>query len=377
MKKKICLDIRSCQKSSRYTGVGIYAFQLSKTLFLLNNDFDIYFLALNGKELPWLIPSEKIIFVTRPSKPQSIQEFYDIFYLKRKLKKRGIQLYHSLTPGMILPDKDLKVIVTIHDIIPDIFPNEISNSLLAKISYFIKMKIASRANFIITNSQNTKFDLANRYKINLNKIKSIYLGSQFEENHISDFKLDNDITNNKFILYLGGFTFRKNLETLIESFSSISKIFLDVDLLIIGKPNKEQRYKYDSLIKKLEVPINRIKWLGFIDDYNLPFYYSKCEVFVYPSLYEGFGMPILEAMQFSAPIISSNRGAIPEVLGATPIKINPESSVEIANAITRVLNDKSYRIELKTIANNRSFNFSWNKCANETMQVYGNILTNI
>jgi glycosyltransferase involved in cell wall biosynthesis len=373
MKKKICLDIRLCQKSSRYTGIGIYAYHLSQMMYKLDTNFDIYFLVLFGKELPWKIPTEKLILVNRLSKPQAFQEFFDLIDLKFKLRKKGIQIFHSMAPGIILPNKNLKVIVTIHDIIPDLFPNELSNSIIARITYYVKMRYAIKADYIITNSNSTKLDLINKYGLNKNKIKSIYLGSQFDDNMFLNLNYPIPNHGNKFLLYLGGFTFRKNLEIVIKSFQAISNKFSDIDLLIIGKPSKEQKHNFNLLINKLKLNQNKIKWEGFVEDVNLPFYYMNCEAFIYPSLYEGFGMPLLEAMQFGAPIITSNRGAIPEILGNTSIKVNPESFNEISEAVTNILTNKNHQVELKESGKIRSKNFSWTKCALETIEVYKNI----
>ena len=113
---------------------------------------------------------------------------------------------------------------------------------------------------------------------------------------------------------------------------------------------------------------------GFISDTDLPNYYSNSEAFIYPSLYEGFGIPVLEAMQCCAPVITSNRGSIPEVVGLSGIMVNPDSMNEISEAITKILNDPNLQNILKEKGLEQSRKFSWENSAIETINVYRNIL---
>ena len=119
---------------------------------------------------------------------------------------------------------------------------------------------------------------------------------------------------------------------------------------------------------------DRIVLKGFISDAELPNYYANCEAFIYPSLYEGFGIPVLEAMQCSAPVITSDRGSIPEVVGLCGILVNPDSILEISKAISKILNNTNLKISMKENGLKQALKFSWETCAIETINIYRKIL---
>lgn len=375
MKKRICIDIRICQKSSRYTGVGIYAYHISKFIEENNSEFEFWYLVLKGKELPWKLPLDRLISLKRPNKPESIQEVFDFFDLKYLLKKNKISIFHSLVPGMLSPAKSLSIVTTIHDIIPDILPLENYTSLFARFLYRLKMKISLKSSYIITDSIATKKDFTRFYNFKNQNISTVYLSSQFSNDHVLTIHKSKEIVwGRKYLLYTGGFNYRKNVPMVINSFASIAHEFPEVDLLLIGKPSNAQLYELNNIIESFSDLKGRIIFKGFISDTDLPKYYSNCEAFIYPSFYEGFGIPVLEAMQCCAPVITSDRGSIPEVVGLSGIMVNPESISEISAAISKVLKDPNLQTLLRNKGLQQARNFSWETCAIETIKVYRNIL---
>lgn len=375
MKKRICIDIRICQKSSRYTGVGIYAYHISKFIEENNSEFEFWYLVLKGKELPWKLPLDRLIYLKRPNKPESIQEVFDFFDLKYLLKKNKISIFHSLVPGMLSPAKSLSVVTTIHDIIPDILPLENYTSPFTRFLYRLKMKISLKSSYIITDSIATKKDFTRVYNFKKQNISTVYLSSQFSNEHVLSIQKSKEIVwDRKYLLYTGGFNYRKNVPMVIKSFASIADDFPEVDLLLVGKPSNAQLYELNNIIESFSHLKGRIILKGFISDTDLPKYYSNCEAFIYPSFYEGFGIPVLEAMQCCAPVITSDRGSIPEVVGLSGIMVNPESISEISKAISKVLKDPNLQTLLRNKGLQQARIFSWETCAIETIKVYRNIL---
>ncbi len=375
MKKRICIDIRICQKSSRYTGVGIYAYHISKSIEENNSEFEFWYLVLKGKELPWKLPLDRLISLKRPNKPESIQEVFDFFDLKYLLKKNKISIFHSLVPGMLSPAKSLSVVTTIHDIIPDILPLENYTSPFARFLYRLKMKISLKSSYIITDSIATKKDFTRVYNFKKKNISTVYLSSQFSNDHVLSIQKSKEIVwDRKYLLYTGGFNYRKNVPMVIKSFASIADDFPEVDLLLVGKPSNAQLYELNNIVESFSHLKGRIILKGFISDTDLPKYYSNCEAFIYPSFYEGFGIPVLEAMQCCAPVITSDRGSIPEVVGLSGIMVNPESISEISEAIFKVLKDPNLQTLLRNKGLQQARIFSWETCAIETIKVYRNIL---
>jgi glycosyltransferase involved in cell wall biosynthesis len=377
-KVRICFDIRVCQKASRFTGVGIYAFHLSQKLLEIEADlnFEFWFLVVKNAPLPWVIPQHRLIKVYRPSKPQSLQDVYDVLDLRSLLRKNNIALFHAPGPGYITPSKTLSVVVTVHDVIPDIIPAENKGSTLIKWLYKIKMRRTSKVNHIMTDSDATGMDLSRLYNIETNKITTVYLGSQFVT---GDRETVRSTTarpwSRPYVLYLGGFNYRKNVPRVINAFSQIADDFTGVDLLLLGKPSTKQSVELQNLCSTLNLD-DRIIWLGFIPDADLPAFYAWCEAFIYPSLYEGFGLPVLEAMQFGAPVITSDRASIPEIIGNAGVIINPDLDTEIIDAIKNILTDKQLRASLSYKGEIQAKNFSWSKCAREVVQVYKEVLKN-
>lgn len=373
MKKRVCLDIRACQKGSRFTGTGIYAFQLGQSILQTESDLDFFFLVLKGYSLPWPIPADRIIAVTRPRKPQFLQEMFDVLDVRALLKRHHISLLHSLVPGMIVPSRGLRVAVTVHDIIPDILPEEKIKSRLVAFVYKTKMRRAAKANHILVDSDATAVDLARVYEVPKEKITTVYLGSQLEL--LAPAPSKNDAADARaYILYLGGFNQRKNLKLILRSFAEIAETFPDTDLVIAGKPSAQQRAEIDVVLSELNCPVGRIVWRGFVNDEDLPEIYAGCECFVYPSLYEGFGLPVLEAMQFGAPVITSNISSIPEIVGEAGITIDPSSHEQLTEAIRKVLADKDLRIKLREAGIERAKLFSWKRCLEETISCYKKII---
>jgi glycosyltransferase involved in cell wall biosynthesis len=376
MKIRVCLDIRVCQKSSRYTGTGIYAFQLSRNLFELESetDFEFWFLGLKGYELPWDIPFHRLLTVSRLQKPQSLQEVFDVFDLEKLLRRNKISLFHSLVPGLLKPKMGLPVIVTVHDIIPEIIKGENYKSSFTRLIYKIKMRCAISATQIFVNSNATKNDLIRRYNLNEHKITNIYFGSQTENSVKESNVRFSKKRSRKYILYLGGFNYRKNVSSLINAFNLIADDFPEVDLLLVGKPTLNQMAELKKISKNLGLNTERIIWQGFVPDMLLSELYMNSEMFVYPSLYEGFGLPVLEAMQNGAALITSNRGSLPEIVEDAGLIVNPESISEIADSIKMILMDIELKNTLKAKGFIQGMKFSWKKCAIESINGYRSVL---
>jgi glycosyltransferase involved in cell wall biosynthesis len=374
MKYRICLDIRITQKSSRFTGTGIYAARLAEALLNTESRFEFYFLVLKGQDLPFTIPEEKLIKVWRPKKPESFVEIYDLLNLNFILKKYKINLFHSLVPGFVTPGKGVHTVVTIHDIIPDILPEEKHQSKLANLLYKTRMTCALKADKLITNSHATSRDLTSYYGIDINKIRITYFASQFgNDNYPIKNSQENIKQYQPYFLYLGGFNYRKNVINVLKAFSIVSKEMPEVNLLIAGIPSKEQWESLDKIQHSLNCAA-RIKWMGFVPDYALPILYKSSLAFLYPSRYEGFGLPVLEAMENEAPVITSNKGSIPEIIADCGLITDPENVEELVDNMKLLVSDVKLRDSLITKARIRSGFFSWDNCAVQTLECYNEIL---
>jgi glycosyltransferase involved in cell wall biosynthesis len=174
----------------------------------------------------------------------------------------------------------------------------------------------------------------------------------------------------RYVLFVGGFNPRKNIGNLLRAFSLI-KDFIPHDLVIAGF--KRWKYAQDfKLIDELGLQ-GRIHKLGFVPDEDLVAIYNMADLFAFPSLYEGFGIPVLEAMACGCPVVSTKTGCTPEVAGDAAVLVNPYDVGEIANAMRRVLSDGSIRAQLIEKGFERIGHFGWGKCARQTLNLFESV----
>jgi glycosyltransferase involved in cell wall biosynthesis len=371
---RICLDLRVVQKASRFAGTGVYATSLGQALRDAGADLDLRYLVLRGQPLPWEIPPRQLLAVSRPARPQSMQEVFDPFDVPSLLRREGVSLLHSTVPGTVTPGRGLSVVVTVHDIIPDLIPREFQASLPARWLYRARMRCAARATHVITNSETTRRDLAERYGVSADRATTVHLGSQFPSGDgASARRAAPRRWHRPYLLYLGGFTYRKNVPALLAAFALVAGEFPEVDLVVAGNPGSQHTGELRRRVEELGLGA-RVGWLGHVATDDLPCLYAWSEGFVYPSLYEGFGLPVLEAMQFGAPVVSSDRGSIPEVMGRAGLAVDPTRPGAIAEGMRAVLSEPATRERLREAGPRQAARFSWNRCAAETLAVYQRVL---
>lgn len=229
---------------------------------------------------------------------------------------------------------------------------------------------------IIAVSQSTKKDLIERYDFSSNKTKVIYSGiskSIFrpQESQLDLFRKEHNLPNH-FILFMGKLEPRKNISGLIRSFNLLKGLceFKDLNLVIVGSPG----WLYKNIYREAKnSPYkNNIIFENYIKDEDRKFYYSLASLFIYPSFFEGFGFPPLEAMVCGTPVIASFNSSLPEVVGDGGILVDPHNVVDISESIKSILSDSGLRERLVRNGLKRVDNFSWEKCARETLDFLKN-----
>lgn len=269
-------------------------------------------------------------------------------------------------------------IVTIHDLTHTLFPGRKMTSLPYRLAYRAVVKNAVRkAKIVIAVSNNTKEDLIKILKVPEEKIKVIYEGANEEFRQLTDAEKETSakILNEKygiaqpFFLYTGVHRYHKNLTRLIKAFKFISNKYPDLKLVITGKPDPlypeaEQEVADQNLEEK-------VVFTGLITENELIALYNLAEIYIFPSLYEGFGLPILEAFACGAPVCASNISSIPEVAGKdNAIFFNPYDEKDIAEKTLSIFENSARRNKLIQNGLIRIKNFSWKKMAKEILEVY-------
>lgn len=265
-------------------------------------------------------------------------------------------------------------VVTVHDITRFIFPGQKEQGLWRQIVYEQVFKRAvEKADGVIFVSQATREEI-NKLPITV-PARAKVVGEGVEERFLADIndqdrqKVKKLLKDRKYLLYVGVWMNHKNLPRLLEAFAMVAGWHQEIDLVLTGqsKPGFVDVKQYS---KQLGIDLDRIKFIGQVADEFLPALYAGAQMLVFPSLYEGFGLPSIEAAACGTPVVTSNLTSLPEVMGKAAEYVNPEDTAGIAKAIDRVLTDNERRRELTSAGRQQARKFRWEDCAAETLKFY-------
>lgn len=290
---------------------------------------------------------------------------YQQLSFENELVKEGIDvLYCPYNYEALLHTRKIPQVITVHDLIPLMWQDDFkTTSTLWKYVYIPTIK---NAKAIITVSENTKQDILNFCNISHEKVFVVYNG--YSRLNDSYDKSNQSIVQTPYILYVSSSHYPyKNLIRLLEAYYDISQKYPH-RLVIVGKSNSRFTPHIKTTISDLNLS-KKIFLLENLSDIELSRVYQGADLFVYPSLYEGFGIPPLEAMSYDVPVIASNAASIPEVCGDAALYVEPKSIKNIVNAIDKGLNDIELRQMLILAGRERVKKFSWEKTANGILEV--------
>lgn len=374
--KKICLDLQPLL--SVKTGIGYYAENLVENLIKReknNYTGEIYTLLEKNKK----IEIKGINYKNHSFLPHFYRKL--IFFWKyvpfsiNFLIKENFDIYHSF--DLRLPHKIKgKSIMTIYDLIPFLFPGLCKN-INSKYFYNYMKSNAERADIIITISEYSKKEIIKLLKISEEKIKIVPAGIDIlkysKNNSMHEIKniIDKYKLPSKFILYLGALEPRKNIPNIILGFSKYKeeRVDSDIKLVIAGK----KAWQYENIFKTYELSKYKkdIIFTDYIDEKDKVILYKMAKLFIFPSLYEGFGMPVLEAMASGTPVITSNNSSLPEVVGEAGILVNPNSIIEISRAIAKILDgEEDYINDLIAKGKEQAKKFTWENSTKLLEDIY-------
>lgn len=363
---RIAIDITQSQKT--LTGLKTYADNVINELKLIDNK-NKYFYYCAPK-----ISKKKIFIVSLLN--GLIEIVWRQLLLPLKLYINKIDLYY--TPGFYSPFfSTAKKIVVIHDLIFMKYPHEYNLLSYHYLKYSTKISI-KRADIVIATSKYTYNDILKDFSnINKDKIKIIYAAAAdhfrvIEDNSkIKNFKEKYNLST-PFFLYAGGLTLHKNIRGLLKIFANFKASHDDFTserykLVLAGSSDVPE--DINNLIKKLNLNQDII-FPGYISIEDLILLYNTAEMFLFPSLYEGFGIPPLEAMKCGCPVISSDKTSLPEVVGDGGILIDPKDKGKYVDAMDKILSDNNFREGLIEKGFIQAQKFSWKKNAQDTLNVF-------
>lgn len=263
--------------------------------------------------------------------------------------------------------KNIYRVLSVHDLTHIFYPQTMENYNRLIHKMFFKKSLLN-ADHIITMANYTKKALIDLFNIETEKITVIYEGvdekfRQYDRSEVTKI-LNHYKINRPYILAVGTLEPKKNYPLLLKAFQSLK---LDWDLIIIGKKGWKSKEIYQT-IDKLRIK-NKVKILGYVKIEDLPYFYNGAEIFVFPSLYEGFGLPLLEAMACGVPIICSNSSSLPEIGKDAVLYFNPYSVDDLINQLLKLIHDEKLRQNLKEKGISRAKDFSWQKTAQQTLRI--------
>lgn len=308
-----------------------------------------------------------------------LKAYWRSYAIVNQLKKDGIELYHGLSHEIPFGIKKsgIKSIVTIHDLIFKHYPT--TYSFFDRQLYDLKFKYSCKnAHKIVAISENTKKDIIRFYNIEPAKIEVLYQSCNPVFYQTIDEITVNEVTNKynlptEYLLFVGSIIKRKNLEVIINAYEHLEND-CKIPLVILGS-GKSYKKEMLQLIKRKGFG-NLIVWLNNVqNDEDLAAIYSKAMALIYPSLYEGFGLPVAEALLCKTPVITSNISSLPEAGGSSSLFVNPTNAIEVAGAISKVLKDEGLRKTMQQSGYDYALNtFGAKKLSSQLMEIYSNIL---
>ncbi len=367
---KIGIDITPLPPNP--VGAGTYIIQLVRAICKLPIDHHLFLIAHpNGRKLIGDFDNPNVKWAMIPERSPAARLIWEQFGLPRLAKQMNLNLLHSL--HYTLPYfLTCRSVVTFHDMTFFLFPDLHTRSKRLFFPLVIRMS-AKRSDAVISVSENTRRDALRILNISPEKIIAIPNGIGGEFHQIQNqtlletcrakYKLPAD-----FILFVGLIEPRKNLPMLIKSYAETQKQRIDVPLVIVGREGWHYEKVY-QLIKDHGIE-NKVLFTGYISDQDLPLVYNLARVFVYPSSYEGFGFPPLEAMACGTPVISTAVSAMLETVGNAGILIPPQDGEALSRALVSLLHDQANQERLSQIGLQRAAQFTWERTARETIKVY-------
>ena len=363
-------------------GIGRYTRELVRALLTLESDNQYtLFSARPPDSLPVSDPlpdSPEINY-----RPAFLSErwLYRLWYRLRlplpvQLFSGPLTLFHS--PDFVLPPVSggIPTLLTVHDLSFIHFPETFPPVLVKYLNHVVPWSV-SRASHILADSISTKNDLIDHWAVPERKITVLYSGVSEAYHPVKDLAVLHSVRqtyglqDNPYVLSVGTIQPRKNYQMLIRAFAPIARQH-PFDLAIAGgKGWLEEEMKAEAARQGIA---DRVRFLGFVDDEHLPALYSAASLFVFPSLYEGFGLPVLEAMACGVPAIISNSSSLPEVGGEAALQLPPQSPDAWSSGMDSVLSDRNLAAEMIEAGFLQVQQFSWQKAARQLLGIYDALL---
>lgn len=345
---KVAIDVSPLQSGHKVRGVGFYLNHLKDAL------------------LKYYPDNEYTFFIHQSDIPANVDvihyPYFDPFFLTLPLNKRA------------------KTVVTVHDLTPIVFPEGFPSGIKGKLRWEIQKIALRRSDGVITDSKSSKKDVEKLARVSPSRVHVAYLAASHDFKEVTSHKQHEVIKKynlpKNFALYVGDVTWNKNLPRLLEAINQT-----DIPLVMIGKALTETDFdrinpwnKDRIRVQELAEQNPRVIRLGFLPTEDVVSLYNAATVFVMPSLYEGFGLPVIEAMQCGTPVVTGTGGSLKEVAGEAAYLVDSTDVSSMQKGIEKVFNSESLQKDLHNKGLDQAKLFTWKKTAEETVAVYSSVL---
>ena len=372
---RYALDARTA--TDHFPGIGRYVSNLAQAMAVrLGRDERLLILIDPRQPSRWRLPEKprsQVEHVTVHASPFSLRQQW---LVPRLLKRYDADVYHS--PYYLMPYRPgVPTMLTIHDLIPQLFPRYVS--LQARLIFRLTTTLALRcATQVISVSDATRRDLQEYYSLSSQGITTIpeAASPQFQPlpgGAVTEIRRKYRLPES-YSLYFGSNKPHKNLTRLVEAWDHLLTVCSRDTMALVIAGQWDERYpEAKRAATRLGLEQN-IHFLGPVAEDDLPALYNGATVFVFPSLYEGFGLPVVEAMACGCAVVCADAASLPELAGDAALLVNPREPRAIANAVQALLEDESLRRELRQRALRRAAQFSWSRTGKETLSIYRRLL---
>ncbi|MGC1308204.1 MAG: glycosyltransferase [Phormidesmis sp.] len=403
---RIVIDLQGCQSaSSRNRGIGRYSMALAKAMAHQASDHELW-LCLNGKFLEAIaqirqsfaadIPAERIVVYDFPG-PTGEEDTRNLWRLQasERIREHVISclrpdvvhvssLFEGIGDSIITSvgvlDPALATAVTLYDLIPLMREETYLENKLIRSWYYRKIESLKKANLLLAISEHSRKEALAALELPEDRIVTV---STAVDDHFRPVQLSVDAVQvlrqrygliRPFVMYTGGIDPRKNIEGLIKAYGNLpSDIRQAYQLAIVCSVKTHERERLMALASRYQLAPGEMVLTGFVPDADLVALYNLCELFVFPSLHEGFGLPALEAMSCGAAVIGSSTSSIPEVIGRDDALFDPTRTESITQALHQGLTDPNFRNSLQEFAPQQAAKFSWQASARKTLAAFEQI----
>ncbi len=388
------IGVEACCWSNR-RGFGRFTRELLEALLAVDNKNEYLFFVDQETASSDGIPDQvqTVVAATRQSPTEAAsasgrRALGDLWALSREVLKYDLDLFFFPAVYSYFPILNrTKIIVTLHDVIADHHPDLIFPNKKLKLFWKLKQNLAIRqADLILTVSENAKQQIVDYFHLPESRVRVISEAARpvfavvpRDEKTVQvlrRYKLEPD---ERFLLYVGGISPHKNLHALVAAYHQLmqNSRFADVKLVLVGDYKDDSFYSaYPSLKRYVdELGLGeKVIFTGFITDQDLAYLYNVATLLVMPSFEEGFGLPAIEAMSCGTPVVSSNRGSLPEVLGEVGRFFDPYDHQSMVGVLQDVLSDDSQRKKMSEGGLQRAQQFTWNKAAKDALSIFESVV---